>query len=77
MLDTTLPSSSRALMSSKLESEYRDLTTLPAALAAQQGGPRPAAGPSAPPGPQGTKRKLIEGALLLRAGAIELEKAAG
>jgi hypothetical protein len=52
-------------VSSKIESEYRDLTSLPSALLAQQGGPRPAAGaaagPSAPPPPQGTKRKLIEG----------------
>lgn len=55
--------STKARVSSKIEAEYRDLTTLPAALQAQQGGPRPQ-GPPAPSTSQaaaGIKRKLIEG----------------
>lgn len=57
--------SSKARIASKIDLEYRDLTSLPAAVSAQQGGagparPNAAAGPSAPT-PAGNKRKLIEG----------------
>lgn len=63
-----LLNSSKARIASKIDTEYKDLTTLPVAVAAQQGGAGPArpgagaAGPAAPPAQVGTKRKLIEGA---------------
>lgn len=66
-LDLPRPSSSKARIASKIDTEYRDLTTLPAAVAAQQGGAGPAkpgaavAGPAAGVAQAGTKRKLIEG----------------
>lgn len=58
----------KARLSSKIENEYRDVITLPAALAAQQAGARQSNGNGAagamPPPPSaaaGQKRKLIEG----------------
>lgn len=68
MLETLGKSiSSKARVASKIDTEYKDFTTLPAAVAAQQGGAGPArpgaatAGPAAGPAQAGTKRKLIEG----------------
>lgn len=57
--------STKVRLASKIESEYRNAKTLPAALLAQQKG---GAGPARPAGPQaagaaaGPQRKLIEGA---------------
>jgi len=70
--------SSKARIASKIESEYRDLLTLPAALQAQQAGAR-LAGPAAPApaaGPQGVKRKLIEGPEVASAGSAVIDDVA-
>lgn len=70
--------SSKARIAAKIEAEYRDLTQLPAALAAQQGASRPGQGAAsssvaAPQRPQngqaGVKRKMIEGKSQLYADA--------
>ncbi|GJN90112.1 hypothetical protein Rhopal_003111-T1 [Rhodotorula paludigena] len=56
--------STKVRLASKIESEYRNAKTLPAALLAQQkGGAGPArpAGPQAPGAAAGPQRKLIEG----------------